>query len=82
MEPNGEDGGFQRVCTQYDDSKESESMSREDLLWNPQTLYHYTTREGLLGILCSGTVWTTNIRFLNDASEYTYAQSKFNRGAS
>jgi hypothetical protein len=52
-------------------------MSREDLLWNPEILYHYTTREGLLGILRSRTVWATSIRFLNDASEYTYAQSKF-----
>lgn len=52
-------------------------VTPEDQLWNPQTLYHYTTREGLVGILSSGTAWATSIRFLNDASEYTYAQSRF-----
>lgn len=52
-------------------------LKPEDLLWNPQTLFHYTTREGLVAILSSGTVWATGIRFLNDASEYIYAQSTF-----
>src|SRR6266700_7276832 len=59
--------------------KHFESIGQEDILWNPQTLYHYTTREGLLGILTSGAVWATNIRFLNDASEFTYAHSMFMR---
>jgi hypothetical protein len=54
-----------------------DSFDLEDTLWNPQTLYHYTTREGLIAILGSGTVWATSIRFLNDSSEYKYAQRLF-----
>lgn len=49
----------------------------DELFWNPQVLYHYTTREGLNGILSTGGVWATNIRFLNDASEYRFPQSNF-----
>src|SRR5258705_849439 len=56
---------------------DGDPVTPEDQLWNPQTLYHYTTREGLVGIFSSGTAWATGIRFLNDASEYTYAQSRF-----
>lgn len=36
----------------------------------PSTLYHYTTEEGLLGILESDKLWATNIHYLNNASEY------------
>jgi hypothetical protein len=32
-------------------------------------LYHYTTQEGLLGILESKQLWATHYRYLNDASE-------------
>jgi hypothetical protein len=32
-------------------------------------LYHYTDLRGLLGILESGSIWATHIRFLNDLSE-------------
>jgi len=35
----------------------------------PQTIYHYTTREGLLGILRDRAMWATKIHYLNDASE-------------
>lgn len=34
-----------------------------------KNLYHYTTWEGLQGILKSRTLWATNFRFLNDESE-------------
>jgi len=37
------------------------------------TLYHYTTVMGLLGIIETQTVWATGVRFLNDASELSYA---------
>ncbi|MBI2528543.1 MAG: DUF2971 domain-containing protein [Candidatus Rokubacteria bacterium] len=36
-------------------------------------LYHYTSPTGALGILASGSVWATNIFFLNDATELTHA---------
>ena len=39
----------------------------------PPVLYHYTTAQGLLGILESGCIWATNSRFLNDPTEIEYA---------
>src|SRR6516164_4036522 len=39
----------------------------------PPTLYHYTTAQGLLGIMESNRLWATNVRFLNDPSEIDYA---------
>ena len=36
-------------------------------------LYHYTGPEGLAGILSSRTIWATDLRYLNDSSEFTYA---------
>lgn len=34
-----------------------------------ERLYHYTTFEGLLGILNTRSLWATNYKFLNDTSE-------------
>jgi hypothetical protein len=39
----------------------------------PDTLFHYTTIEGLIGIIQSQRIWATNARYLNDASELRYA---------
>src|SRR5262245_31729354 len=39
----------------------------------PAVLYHYTTAQGLHGMLTSGRVWATNVGFLNDPSEMRYA---------
>jgi DUF2971 family protein len=39
----------------------------------PNTLYHYTTLAGVIGIASSKTLWATSIRHLNDATEFTYA---------
>ena len=39
-------------------------------------LYHYTSPEGLLEILSKRKVWATNIRYLNDSEEFTYAAGK------
>lgn len=39
----------------------------------PRKLFHYTSPVGLLGILKSRSVWATNIRFLNDRSEFSFA---------
>lgn len=38
-------------------------------------LYHYTTQEGLLGIVKDGAIRATSIQHLNDASEFHYASS-------
>ena len=37
-------------------------------------LYHYTTEEGLLGILESNCLWATHYKFLNDDTEITSAR--------
>lgn len=39
----------------------------------PDTLYHYTTLSGCLGILESKSLWATDVGFLNDASESALA---------
>jgi len=39
----------------------------------PATLFHYTSQAGLLGILGSNEIWATEIRYLNDSSEYFIA---------
>lgn len=39
----------------------------------PKVLYHYTTAQGLLGILESHRLWATNLHFMNDFSELKYA---------
>lgn len=36
----------------------------------PEILYHYTTWEGLRGIIESKSLWATNINFLNDRNEF------------
>jgi len=36
----------------------------------PSTLYHYTSLQGLLGILDTGTIRATAIRYLNDSKEF------------
>jgi hypothetical protein len=41
----------------------------------PDTLYHYTTMGGLLGIVQTGQIWASHIRFLNDRSEQEHIWS-------
>jgi hypothetical protein len=38
----------------------------------PTILYHYTKAEAFQKIVSSGTVWASDIRYMNDASEITY----------
>src|SRR5689334_19474832 len=38
------------------------------------TLYHYTSGQGLFGIINSGKLHCTNVNFLNDPSEQSYFQ--------
>ena len=40
----------------------------------PEIVYHYTSAKGLLGILSTRTIWATDVEFLNDAEELTYAR--------
>lgn len=41
-----------------------------------EKLYHYTTWDGLIGILKSHTLWATHYKFLNDYSEIILFRSK------
>jgi Protein of unknown function (DUF2971) len=41
-----------------------------------EKIYHYTTWDGLLGILKTQTLWTTHYRFLNDYSEIVLFRDK------
>lgn len=36
-------------------------------------LYHYTSSEGLIGILTTRRIWATDIKYLNDSAEHDYA---------
>jgi hypothetical protein len=38
------------------------------------TLFHYTTTTGLLGILQDSKIWASDLRFLNDTKESVYAR--------
>lgn len=42
----------------------------------PPILYHYTTSDGLLGIIESRTLWATNVDFLNDAQELQFGRQR------
>jgi hypothetical protein len=45
---------------------------------NPRVpIYHYTTPAGLVGIATTRSFWASDIRVLNDASEFTFAVDSF-----
>lgn len=37
-----------------------------------ETIYHYTTFSGLLGIVDSGSLWASDIRYMNDSAELNH----------
>lgn len=39
----------------------------------PERLYHYTSIDGLKGILDSRCLWASQIHFLNDTKEFNYS---------
>jgi hypothetical protein len=41
----------------------------------PATIYHYTDDNGLKGIIESGTLWCSDVFYLNDPSELRYGVS-------
>lgn len=41
-------------------------------LKHPPSLYHYTDSQGFEGIVSTNSLWATNAKFLNDASEGRY----------
>ncbi|MGP1541307.1 DUF2971 domain-containing protein [Peptostreptococcus stomatis] len=44
---------------------------------NEKILYHYTSVEGIFGILNNNKIWATNMFFLNDISEFKYTFDLF-----
>lgn len=40
----------------------------------PKELWHYTTLGGFEGIVASGRLWATDVRFLNDRTEFIHAR--------
>jgi hypothetical protein len=61
---------FSEVTSTLKDIDVGESLDDE----TPSILYHYTTANGLKGIVESNTIWATHYRFLNDKTEYKYGQ--------
>jgi hypothetical protein len=39
----------------------------------PRRLHHYTTLNGLLGVTSTNSLWASDVRYMNDASELSYA---------
>jgi hypothetical protein len=38
----------------------------------PETIYHYTTQSGLLGIVQNRELWATKIHYMNDSTEFAF----------
>jgi hypothetical protein len=43
----------------------------------PDSLYHYTTSAGLMGIIHSSSIWCTHTQYLNDTREFRHAIDLF-----
>ncbi len=41
----------------------------------PNTLYHYTSADSLVGIFTSKSIWLTDLRYMSDASELQYSKA-------
>jgi hypothetical protein len=57
-----------------EEPRESELMAGDDHDCSNRTLYHYTSLEGLLGILGSHCIWATMIEDLADKTELVYGR--------
>lgn len=40
----------------------------------PEKLWHYTSVAGFQGIIASGAIYATDVRYLNDAEEFIHAR--------
>jgi Protein of unknown function (DUF2971) len=56
-----------------------ECIDKSPLINAPEILYHYTTMEGLIGILQAREIWATHIFYLNDFKEFIYSQDLLNK---
>jgi hypothetical protein len=67
-------GLIESVCGEIE--TRFEALSKQEAAAEPQPggdLYHYTSTEGLRGIVETGEIWATNALYLNDASELSDA---------
>lgn len=55
------------------------AIEKQNSSYEPGFLYHYTTQEGMLGIIKNKSIWATNIYYLNDSTEYEYAVGLFEK---
>jgi Protein of unknown function (DUF2971) len=60
------------VNTLYQQAITATYHDEEDLKSYKGRLYHYTTPQGLLGILCSQRIWATESSYLNNINEIEY----------
>jgi hypothetical protein len=51
----------------------SNTLNRALTRQPPESLYHYTTGPGFLGIVASKEIWATSIHYMNDAKEFSLA---------
>ena len=41
----------------------------------PHVLYHYTSADGLIGILCSKNIWLTDLRYMMTCPSYSILET-------
>lgn len=56
----------------------SEAVGKIEL---PDVLYHYTTGDGLIGILQNKKIWATNVGYMNDSEEFIQGAKALRREA-
>lgn len=56
-----------------------EDLSRMETTEEPIYLYHYTTAEGLKGMIETQELWATDIFYLNDWKEFYHGRAEFKR---
>ena len=72
MQPEILEQARQKIATDFSTLYEVEAPGAPA---PPERLFHYTSADGLLGIVHSGELWATNVVHLNDASELADARS-------
>ena len=53
--------------------KKRKTLTFEEVIGAPEYLYHYTSVQGVEGILKSKVVWASVLHFLNDSTEWKHA---------
>ena len=48
----------------------------------PPVLYHYTSQQGLIGIVTNSCLWATDVYYLNDSSEHKYGEDLIKKAIS